>query len=313
MKLSISIPTYNRKDQLIDTLECLVDQCRIHNVSIQINDNASSYPIKEVVNEHFQKYNDLIFISQNSANIGGDANFCRCFEIAEAEWFWLLGDDDHPAPDAVEKILDEINEAPVDCGYICFSTNKKEFQHKHVLAANDDFWYFVWKYDSFTNMSFISSGVYRNSKAKKYLIQAYKAVYTCFSHLVMMRCMHLDGGCLVLSSRKICQWQMPDEQNHWNRVPVIFGISCLTEIHGFGYSSRKSISQLFATCRPRPMSAWAIKNSIQCREADIYFWLRLFRGLLCIVNGKHFLSCATGLLICYIKLYCYKFKSLVNY
>lgn len=51
-------------------------------------------------------------VVRKRANIGANANVLRCFELCETEWIWILGDDDHGLPGAVDKILAHLGRRP---------------------------------------------------------------------------------------------------------------------------------------------------------------------------------------------------------
>ena len=93
-KLQINLITYNRKKNLKNTLDFLLDnESPIKNYDISILDNASTDGSSELIDEYCSKYPNLKHIRHNK-NIGGNANICRAFEIANKEYVWTLCDDD---------------------------------------------------------------------------------------------------------------------------------------------------------------------------------------------------------------------------
>lgn len=93
-KLQINLITYNRKDKLKKTLDSLLDKnSPVKNSYITILDNASTDGSSELIDEYCSKYQNLKHIRHNK-NIGGNANICRAFEIANKEYLWVLCDDD---------------------------------------------------------------------------------------------------------------------------------------------------------------------------------------------------------------------------
>jgi abequosyltransferase len=42
---------------------------------------------------------------RNATNIGADANFIQCYEMAAGEYVWIFGDDDVILPGAIEEVL----------------------------------------------------------------------------------------------------------------------------------------------------------------------------------------------------------------
>lgn len=104
--LTIAIPTYNRADLLIESLNSVVDQIS-DGVEVLINDNASTDNTEEVVRTYLAKHSFLKY-SKNSSNIGPDANFLSCLQKSKGSFVQLLSDDDILLPGAVNKILTTI-------------------------------------------------------------------------------------------------------------------------------------------------------------------------------------------------------------
>ena len=102
--LTIGIPTYNRKNQLINTLHCLKNQTN-KNFKIIIVDNHSSYDVKKVLIRNF----DSVFLSKielvvRTVNVGGDNNIMGLFDEVKNGWLWMVSDDDIEYEDSVDKI-----------------------------------------------------------------------------------------------------------------------------------------------------------------------------------------------------------------
>ena len=113
MKLIISIPTYNRPERLLRTVNALLPQI-VDGSRIEIFDNASDRELGDlwVLQRNFP---DKLRITRNVANVGGAANIIRCVESVDAEWVWVLGDDDAPFETAVATILEKIQHASHTC------------------------------------------------------------------------------------------------------------------------------------------------------------------------------------------------------
>lgn len=300
-KLSIQIPSYNRAEKLTETLFVLVEQCLNHNVEICIIDNCSPKPIQEVVNENFPSYKNLITVKRNSKNIGGDANICRCLETASSEWIWLLGDDDKPDKNAVCKILDQINKVDSLCGYICFSTTMKRFETESILSGSADFWKFVEDNDAFRNMSFISSGVYRTEFLESCMSLVYNAIITCFTQIMAIRAVHMQGRSIMLAKEVVCEWQIADPTQHWSRSSVMFGIPLLHDFDGFGDNSKKSLFALFLSCRPRPWFRWVIHQSLYCKYDSRHYWSIVFKNIAKVARGKYYFTAKIGLILLFLR------------
>jgi glycosyltransferase involved in cell wall biosynthesis len=105
--LAICIPTYNRAAILQRNLSRIIPQAQANNCPIYISDNASLDNTEQVVKRAKGQYNDIYYVKQTE-NMG----FCRNFEyvlnMADADYAWLLGDDDYIRDGCIEKVLKDL-------------------------------------------------------------------------------------------------------------------------------------------------------------------------------------------------------------
>jgi glycosyltransferase involved in cell wall biosynthesis len=104
-KLSICIPTYNRALYLDNCLKWLVSfNQQSLNFDICISDNNSTDETYSVI----LKYKSVLNIKykRNNYNIGMAANIISVVDMSDSEFVWLIGDDDFLLPDAINKIID---------------------------------------------------------------------------------------------------------------------------------------------------------------------------------------------------------------
>lgn len=112
MLLTIAIPTFNRREPLLETVKEILEQIESKNdVELLILDNHSCYEVEKELSSVIPCGLKNVRILSNRANIGLAANVIRCLEMAEGDWVWLLGDDDSIRPDAVERIIEKIDGA----------------------------------------------------------------------------------------------------------------------------------------------------------------------------------------------------------
>lgn len=102
--LSISIPTYNRQEQIQKQVRLLLPQLNEF-VELTVYDNNSDTPVKELFTSDELSTFTLV---RNSTNIGADANIAKCFENCERKWLWTLSDDDWVRGDAICIVLEEM-------------------------------------------------------------------------------------------------------------------------------------------------------------------------------------------------------------
>lgn len=108
-KLTIAIPTFNRKDVLRQCLKSIIPQMT-DQVEIYISDNCSTDGTEKLFQEEFTDRN--IVYSRNEQNIGSDKNFLKCYTEGRGEYIHLLSDDDLMLPGTVAFLLNCIKEKP---------------------------------------------------------------------------------------------------------------------------------------------------------------------------------------------------------
>jgi glycosyltransferase involved in cell wall biosynthesis len=210
--LSIAIPTYNRPLKLIKTLDILVAQCN-DNIEINVYDNNSKILSNEVdLNERFK----FVKFHRNKTNIGLSGNILKCLENCNSDWLWILSDDDTPSSNAIEIIQNEISKYPNAC-FINFRSNLsyKEFFSDIVCKGVSEV---VDKMVSFSNLLFISTGIYNVSKIKESIKSGYYFAPSFAPHLgvVFDHINKFSSAEMVYSSNSIVEWNPADKGDKWS-------------------------------------------------------------------------------------------------
>lgn len=121
LDFSIVIPTYNRKERLLNTLKRVFNQPQSSDIYIQILNNHSNYNVKEAILEQFgTEITKNLEVVDYPVNIGGSLNICMPFFYCKTKWMWVLSDDDEITLDALEIVLKDIDKHP-DVGVIKYS------------------------------------------------------------------------------------------------------------------------------------------------------------------------------------------------
>ena len=174
-KLSIVLPTYNRKDYLVQTLDAFKEQMTEHQdaVNFIVCNNASTdgtdVLLKEV-NEKQPYYQYVNF----TEHVPVGYSLSRAIEQAKDEYVLMWGDDDLPAPFMLSVLLDTLNENN-NVGILHFNRlvgydNKVATISKISVVQNDLGWNILYykDMDSFLNkyiidLTFMSSFVFKKS------------------------------------------------------------------------------------------------------------------------------------------------------
>lgn len=228
MLLSIAIPTYNRSTALRKTLDRILPQLA-PSVECVVLDNSSTDATADVV-RNAQAESRFVRVIRHPINIGGSANFLRCFELAHGRWLWILPDDDVPGEDAVQRILGVI-EAHPDAAYINFATSllharkleRRETRTAKGLPA------FIDLVDSFSHLLFLTAGLYRREPLLDGMPVAARMAHTYGPQLALLLCGLARSPTLKLvqSHLSIADWGGPAE---WDKEHFASEIYHLLEL-----------------------------------------------------------------------------------
>jgi glycosyltransferase involved in cell wall biosynthesis len=106
--VSICIPTYNVERTVMSTLRSILNQT-YGNLAILVVDNAST---DNTLNLLAQVTDPRLTIYKNEKNIGAEANFSRCIELASGEYIAIFHADDLYLPNMVEKQVRVLQDNP---------------------------------------------------------------------------------------------------------------------------------------------------------------------------------------------------------
>ena len=104
-KVTIGIPTYNRKGYLRKALDSVIAQ-DYDNLEIVVSDNHSTDGTDEMMKEYIAAHSALdIKYFRMDKNMGPLSNWDNCHRHATGEFLIILSDDDVMEPEAVEKMV----------------------------------------------------------------------------------------------------------------------------------------------------------------------------------------------------------------
>lgn len=105
-KVSISIPTYNRKEYLLESIESALNQ-NYENFEIIVVDDGSDYDVEIFIRENFS--NPKIRIFKNEKNMGRPFTRNRCIKESSGDYILWLDDDDILKEDTLVNYINLIN------------------------------------------------------------------------------------------------------------------------------------------------------------------------------------------------------------
>jgi len=218
--LTIAIPTFNRNEIVSRS----IDRIRIQiteKVRLLIVDNHSDLPIS------IDPSNASTEVMRNVANVGGNGNILKCFELCESDWIWVLGDDDEILEGAIAKILSIIENYP-DYIVINFSTSGAYCRNNSIKGVGR--LAFLKSLDNFGNLLFISSNIFNRKKLIKHIDTGYHYAYSCAPHLAMLVQSIGIQDEFLYSTDKIVKWERPIVENRGSLLIIGSGLPTLLEL-----------------------------------------------------------------------------------
>jgi glycosyltransferase domain-containing protein len=206
-RLSICIPTYNRIDYLLKTLDAITLQANEH-IEIVISNNGSTDTTITQVNQYIAQHSAVnIRLINQEKNIGFDRNVLSVVDHAAGDYCWLVSDDDIVLPGSLNTILHILstNEklSVVVVNYSRFDKAKQAITADRMInlaqdySSNDpDAFYFLPTPKSYfyvlgTNMITMSINLFKRSYWKEILPETKQFIDLNFIHIfnlmLMMR------------------------------------------------------------------------------------------------------------------------------
>ena len=112
MILSVCIPTYSRREQVLKTAALVCAQLP-PNGELVISDNGSTDGTADAVEAFAAAHpNQSVRLVKHSHNVGFDQNVLDVVSNARGAFCWLLGDDDVPRRGALARICSELESRP---------------------------------------------------------------------------------------------------------------------------------------------------------------------------------------------------------
>jgi glycosyltransferase involved in cell wall biosynthesis len=301
--LTIAIPTFNRPEKLLKQVEVVSKQLR-DSVVLLVVDNSSSHDPCELLADISSKAKPgAIRIHRNVANVGLAGNICRCLEIADGEWVWLLGDDDLARPDAVDLILAAVSEWVADEseGSPCigghFSTGIHQYPEARTITKSEDYWHSLADEARFSNALFLSSCVFHSEQARKNLRTAFMQIYSAAPHIAVYAVGVIAGGCVRLENRFIVDVGKAESGATWNRLAVLAGITSLVDIPGAKGEILEHLGTGIGCVLWRPYFKTAAVQMMEDCVRPAAYWRIVFVRLAFVLRGKRwFISVLLALL-----------------
>ncbi|MFN3998114.1 glycosyltransferase [Algoriphagus sp.] len=224
--LSIVIPTYNRNEKVLRLLNKIKTINKEYKLSVVVIDNNSDVSTEDFLRNKKYQFSEEFKIIRNNGNVGLGGNLINSFLNCQTQWMWLLGDDDLPLEDSIQKILNEIENTSEQDFLIKFNSEAGKFPNRNLEIKGienlidfcDDFGYY-------SNMVFISNSIFKTKIILDETFYMSNAIRTMAPHLVgIYRCVE-KGFSIRVVNKFITEHGQPENiQDKWDYERLILGL-----------------------------------------------------------------------------------------
>ncbi|HEX8618738.1 MAG TPA: glycosyltransferase family 2 protein [Thermoanaerobaculia bacterium] len=190
--LTIGIPTFNRRDTLMRSIDALIPHLS-ERLNVLVVNNGSDDGTAERL-AAVCATTPYVSALHNGSNLGCDANYLRVIEHSTGTWCWLLGDDTPVDTTLLPALLARLEGEQADAVHLVAldSVDLPDLTSIHTPHA-----YLNESYRPY-GFQVLSANIFRTDKARKYLKDAYrvaglKHVYT----VIGTRLMAAENGMVV--------------------------------------------------------------------------------------------------------------------
>jgi len=107
----VCVPTHHGRGAKLDQLlERLAAEPGQEEIEVCISDNASRDGTAGIVERHRSSFGERLRYQRSDRDHGWGENLLRAVELARADYCWLMGSDDAPAPGSILRLLELIEE-----------------------------------------------------------------------------------------------------------------------------------------------------------------------------------------------------------
>ena len=224
-ELTIVIPTYNRRERLLNLLHSLYVQPEVMEVSILILDNHSNYDVKEIIEKEFPKeFTDNIEVVRNRFNIGMNANLASVFLYPQTKWIWTIGDDDEATENSLSIILKDVKKHP-KTSLLKYSVDNIKFDEQIIRTLPEFISYVKERKYPQGPIIFLSNNVYNMEYVEKYLGNTLSNCYSAIGHMLpAFNALNSGEATIIFRDTEISRFYSADENMTWSYLNTIMGL-----------------------------------------------------------------------------------------
>lgn len=278
-ELTVLIPTYNRREPLLNLLTGLSEQTCSY-FKIIISDNASDYDVHEVINVFGEEFKKRITLYVRPFNIGGSVNILECFSLCKTRWAWMLSDDDFVKKDAVESIYKWIKRKP-NCGCFNFTLcNMVGFTNQNYIELSD-IDHFIANYKKYPeyhgDLIFMSNKVYNMPIVSRYLIEGFKTVNSGLFITVIFAKLVENHVPFICVNKKIVEFN-DEGKRAWDPSGIVLGTRIIADVkYSFDRKRKKELVKIQCFKISTVYKLYFVLQ--EAKSNDKYFIEKIYHGL----------------------------------
>jgi glycosyltransferase involved in cell wall biosynthesis len=291
--LTIAIPTFDRPNEILERFDEILPQIKDnHQTQLLVIDNHSCVSVDKIYTEKYGiNYSRNVKIITNSSNVGLSANVCKCFENADGDWVWLLGDDDSVKKNAIELILNKISRVESQVSYINFSCGFHKNTENIIIKNTREYLDNIEKNKSnkypVSNLVYISTGCYKREVFSDYIKTGYTFALSHCPHFAMLLAVLGTGRhSMMLCNDELVDWDIECSGRDWSRLRLILGSSYLADLEGNTNESLAVVRKLIYEFTPNNYSKWILKVVFGDSVVPMQFWCLFFSRMIILGNIK---------------------------
>lgn len=200
--LSVVIPSKNKLIYLSETIQSLIKEPSFDQIELCISDNSGSNETKIYCKELANSFVNVKYMTADtSSNL--DENINNAVLMANGKYVWLMGDDDICEINALEKIINKLN----DISPAFMIVNSSSFEESNIIevsrALNIDKFYSIDDNDQFlvelgSYVTFLSAIVVKKNLWVKFFDS--NKIGSYFAHLNNILSIKIYNECFYLSN-----------------------------------------------------------------------------------------------------------------
>lgn len=264
MMLTIAIPTFNRMEELKMVVSCLLPQLN-EKCCLSIHDDGQQSGIESYINGVAMEFPAArVTIVRNQFNLGAEGNILRAIECCSTEWIWLLGDDDIPTVDAIERLLQDITSASSEIVFLNYLTleQKRNGLRKAKITSygRRDF---IAKMDYAHHINFMSSSIWRVAAFQGSLSQGYKFAYAMsFVFVLLLTALGEANGAVLMNEAIIAKTTLSPISKRWAYRNFLLGWPVVLEVRMTAGERKLLARKMLKLFSPENVAAYLLADQV---------------------------------------------------